>query len=123
MDWAVGWTVRDRFAGGADAIMIANRGSRLAVGRAVEAGLAGAAGAVAALGADVAVLRAGKAGLVAGYLLSKTGAGISKEGLSDAEWLEDKERARVGEALIKRYGCFGCHEIKGMEGLGKIGTE
>jgi len=68
-------------------------------------------------------LSQGKASLVAGYLVSKTGKGITKEGLSDAGWLEDKERARVGEALIKRYGCFGCHEIKGMEGLGKIGTE
>ena len=64
-----------------------------------------------------------KASLVAGYLTSKTSKGISKEGSIDAGWLEDKERARVGEGLIKRYGCFGCHEIKGMEGLGKIGTE
>ena len=64
-----------------------------------------------------------KASLVAGYLINKTGKDIPKEGLSDAGWLEDKEQSRVGEALIKRYGCFGCHEIKGMEGLGKIGTE
>jgi cytochrome c2 len=64
-----------------------------------------------------------KAGLIAGYLINKTGKGIQKESLADVVWLEDKERAHGGEALIKRYGCFGCHEIKGMEGLGKIGTE
>jgi cytochrome c2/peptidoglycan hydrolase CwlO-like protein len=64
-----------------------------------------------------------RASLVAGYLIHKTGTGVPKEGLADVGWLEDKDKSHVGEALIKRYGCFGCHEIKGMEGLGKIGTE
>lgn len=64
-----------------------------------------------------------KASFVAGYLINKTGKSDVKEGLADVVWIEDKERSRVGETLIKRYGCFGCHEIKGMEGLGKIGTE
>ncbi|TVM04206.1 MAG: hypothetical protein CV087_00750 [Candidatus Brocadia sp. WS118] len=64
-----------------------------------------------------------KASLIAGYLINKTSAGDAKEGLTDAVWLEDKEKSHAGEALIKRYGCFGCHEIKGMEGFGKIGTE
>ncbi|MDN3515651.1 MAG: c-type cytochrome [Candidatus Brocadia sp.] len=66
-----------------------------------------------------------KASLVAGYLIDKTGKGIPANGLADVDmdWLENKEQSRVGERLIKRYGCFGCHEIKGMEGLGKIGTE
>lgn len=64
-----------------------------------------------------------KASLVAGYLISKTDMGFTREGLTDVAWLEDKERARAGEALIKKYGCFSCHEIQGMEGLGKIGVE
>lgn len=64
-----------------------------------------------------------KAGLVAGYLINKTGKGDAKEWLTDRAWLEDKDKSVAGEALIRRYGCFGCHEIKGMEGLGKIGTE
>ncbi|MDG6027879.1 MAG: c-type cytochrome [Candidatus Brocadia sp.] len=64
-----------------------------------------------------------KASLIAGYLMNKTGKGDAKVGLTDAAWLEDQEKSRIGEALIKRYGCFGCHEIKGMEGFGKIGTE
>lgn len=64
-----------------------------------------------------------KARLVAGYLINKTGGDVAKEGFPDAKWLEDKDRARTGKALIIRYGCFGCHEIKGMEGLGKTGTE
>ncbi len=64
-----------------------------------------------------------KASLVAGYLLDKTGGAVAQERAPDAVWLGDKERARAGEALIKRYGCFGCHEIQGMEGIGKIGTE
>lgn len=64
-----------------------------------------------------------KASLVAGYLIEKTGKSLLTEELPAAGWLEDKEKSRAGETLIKRYGCFGCHEIRGMEGLGKIGTE
>ncbi|GJQ22261.1 hypothetical protein BIY37_08650 [Candidatus Brocadia sapporoensis] len=64
-----------------------------------------------------------KASLIAGYLIHKTGKDTLKEGVADRDWLEDKEKSRAGEVLIKRYGCFGCHEIEGMEGLGKIGTE
>ncbi len=61
--------------------------------------------------------------LIAGYLINKTGKDTPEKGLAALGWLEDKEKSRTGEALIKRYGCFGCHEIKGMEGFGKIGTE
>lgn len=64
-----------------------------------------------------------KSHLIAAYLIHKTGADTLTEVLPDAGWLEDKELSQAGEVLIKRYGCFGCHEIKGMEGLGKIGTE
>lgn len=39
------------------------------------------------------------------------------------EWINDETLAAKGEKLIKHYGCFGCHNINGMEGLGRIGTE
>ncbi|MEK7699310.1 MAG: c-type cytochrome, partial [Planctomycetota bacterium] len=64
-----------------------------------------------------------KARLIAGYLIHKTGSNGAQKAPPVTAWLEDKEYARVGEGLIKAYGCFGCHEIKGMEGLGKIGVE
>ncbi|MBI2944287.1 MAG: c-type cytochrome [Candidatus Wallbacteria bacterium] len=39
-------------------------------------------------------------------------------------WIEDKKLAETGKQLVERYGCFGCHTIKGMEyGKGKVGTE
>ena len=41
----------------------------------------------------------------------------------DSEWLTNDEVAKKGEELIGRYGCFGCHKITGMEGMGKIGVE
>ncbi|HHT9153646.1 MAG TPA: c-type cytochrome, partial [Candidatus Hypogeohydataceae bacterium YC40] len=35
----------------------------------------------------------------------------------------ESERAKAGFNLVARYGCFGCHKIKGMEDRGKIGTD
>ncbi len=37
--------------------------------------------------------------------------------------LDDPALAAEGERLIRHYGCAGCHEIKGMENDGRIGTE
>ncbi len=37
--------------------------------------------------------------------------------------LLNPENATKGEALIKRYGCFSCHDIKGITGVGRIGVE
>ena len=37
--------------------------------------------------------------------------------------LLSKDNAVKGEALIKRYGCFSCHDINGIEGVGRIGVE
>ncbi len=64
-----------------------------------------------------------KARLIAGYLIQKAVRNVPHQSHPVTAWLEDKEYARAGEGLIKAYGCFGCHEIKGMEGLGKIGVE
>jgi cbb3-type cytochrome oxidase cytochrome c subunit len=33
------------------------------------------------------------------------------------------ERLNTGVFLIERYGCFGCHKIKGWEGLRKVGPD
>ncbi len=35
----------------------------------------------------------------------------------------DHASAEKGMALVKKYGCFGCHDIKGFEKEGKIGVE
>ncbi|MDO8136752.1 MAG: c-type cytochrome [Candidatus Brocadiales bacterium] len=35
----------------------------------------------------------------------------------------DPKRAEAGFQLIARYGCFGCHRVKGMEDRGKIGAD
>src|SRR2546422_3422163 len=36
---------------------------------------------------------------------------------------EQQQLAAQGEELIAKYGCFGCHNIKGFENAQKIGTE
>lgn len=42
---------------------------------------------------------------------------------NDGEILNDPKEAEAGYDLISRYGCFGCHSIKGMENKGKVGAE
>ncbi|MFQ5956772.1 MAG: hypothetical protein ACE5KK_03275, partial [Candidatus Brocadiales bacterium] len=37
--------------------------------------------------------------------------------------LSNPERAKAGFKLITRYGCFGCHPIRGLEKRGKIGAD
>jgi len=37
--------------------------------------------------------------------------------------LKDPENIKKGEALVRKYGCFGCHEISGMEHESRIGVE
>ncbi len=34
--------------------------------------------------------------------------------------LNDPQKIARGKSLIREYGCFGCHDIKGMEGVGKV---
>jgi mono/diheme cytochrome c family protein len=58
---------------------------------------------------------------LAAFLMDLKTGGI--EDLSNEVWLTDKETAKRGKDLINRYGCFGCHEIQGMEGKTKIGVE
>ena len=50
--------------------------------------------------------------------------GRKTEGLSDIEArLGDAKNIKLGESLVRKYGCFGCHDIKGMEKESRIGVE
>ena len=40
-----------------------------------------------------------------------------------ADFMDDPELAKEGMTLIRHYGCAGCHEIRGLETEGRIGTE
>ncbi|ODS31383.1 MAG: putative cytochrome c [Candidatus Scalindua rubra] len=62
------------------------------------------------------------AGYLAAYMMSLRSE-VSEASTEERGWLDDKELAGRGEKLISRYGCFGCHKIKGMEDKGKIGVE
>ncbi len=58
---------------------------------------------------------------VTAYLMTlKTG-----ESWADPAWRagEQEKQAADGKALIAKYGCFGCHNIKGFENAQKIGVE
>ncbi len=37
--------------------------------------------------------------------------------------LDSKEKIKQGEKITRSYGCFGCHEIKGMENEKKVSVE
>lgn len=39
------------------------------------------------------------------------------------ERLRDPKNVKRGESLVRRYGCFGCHNIQGMEKESRIGVE
>ena len=41
----------------------------------------------------------------------------------DASYMDDPALAPKGKALIKQYGCAGCHEIRGFEDEQRIGKE
>ncbi len=40
-----------------------------------------------------------------------------------AATLENPEMVEQGKALVRKYGCYGCHEISGMEKESRIGVE
>jgi len=56
---------------------------------------------------------------IATYLFSLS----SPPSYPDASFMDDPERKQKGYALIKQYGCAGCHEIKGFEEEQRIGKE
>ncbi|MGI8734353.1 MAG: c-type cytochrome [Pyrinomonadaceae bacterium] len=56
---------------------------------------------------------------VATYLFSLS----SPPSYPDAPFMDDPNLKAKGQALIKQYGCAGCHEIKGFEEEQRIGKE
>ena len=50
--------------------------------------------------------------------------GKKSEGIAGIEkGLQDVNNIGRGESLVRKYGCFGCHEIQGMENESRIGVE
>ena len=49
--------------------------------------------------------------------------GEKKEDAGVDTALKDPENIKKGEALVRKYGCFGCHEIEGMDKESRIGVE
>ena len=56
---------------------------------------------------------------IATYLFSLS----SPPSYPDASYMDDPNLKAKGQALIKQYGCAGCHEIKGFEEEQRIGKE
>ena len=56
---------------------------------------------------------------IATYLFSLS----SPPQYADASFMDDPSLKEKGHALIKQYGCAGCHEIKGFEDEQRIGKE
>ena len=56
---------------------------------------------------------------IATYLFSLS----QPPGYADASFMDDPQLKEKGHALIKQYGCAGCHEIKGFEEEQRIGKE
>lgn len=57
------------------------------------------------------------------WYFQKDGRTILEARLGD-EWSEtDVLASKLGERLVTSYGCFSCHEIRGMETMMPIGTE
>lgn len=56
---------------------------------------------------------------IASYLFSLSSSGS----YPDASFMDDPNLKSKGQALIKQYGCAGCHEIKGFEDEQRIGKE
>ncbi len=49
--------------------------------------------------------------------------GEKEEDAGVSAMLSDPSEATQGAALIRKYGCFGCHEIEGMDKESRIGVE
>jgi len=50
--------------------------------------------------------------------------GSKETPISDLEArFADENNLKLGESLVRKYGCYGCHEIKGFEKESRIGVE
>lgn len=56
---------------------------------------------------------------VVAYLMTNTEKEMSNSKLEDVD-LESEELIAEGKAVIRNFGCHGCHEIKGMEREGRV---
>ncbi|MGH7768931.1 MAG: c-type cytochrome, partial [Candidatus Binatia bacterium] len=62
-----------------------------------------------------------EAAAITGYLMTL---GAKTEPIAGIEErLADAKSIKRGESLTRKYGCFGCHEIQGMEKESRIGVE
>jgi cytochrome c1 len=57
---------------------------------------------------------------IASYLMTRKHAGAT---YANADYLDDPRLKAQGLALVRFYGCAGCHEIAGLEEEQRIGTE
>lgn len=58
---------------------------------------------------------------ITAYLMTLGGKPEAIAGIE--EKLKDPKSVKRGEALVRKYGCFGCHDIQGMEKESRIGVE
>jgi mono/diheme cytochrome c family protein/predicted nucleic acid-binding Zn-ribbon protein len=62
-----------------------------------------------------------EASAIAAFLMTL---GNKSEGIAGIEGrLLDAKNIKRGESLVRKYGCFGCHDIQGMEKESRIGVE
>jgi mono/diheme cytochrome c family protein len=59
---------------------------------------------------------------VAAYLVSLS-AGAPAEATVTAASLEDPQLVEQGKAIVRKYGCYACHAINGMDQESRIGVE
>ncbi|HWO43784.1 MAG TPA: c-type cytochrome [Candidatus Eisenbacteria bacterium] len=62
-----------------------------------------------------------EAAAITSYLMTLGSKGEPIQGIE--EKLADANNIKRGEALVRKYGCFGCHDIEGMEKESRIGVE
>ena len=63
----------------------------------------------------------GEALSITNYLMSLGGKPDPVAGIQ--EKLADANNIKRGEGLVRKWGCFGCHDIKGMEKESRVGAE
>jgi len=61
-----------------------------------------------------------EASALAAYLMTM---GSKKDDPNVEQTLAQPEQIAKGKSLVRKYGCFGCHEINGMEKESRIGVE
>ncbi len=62
-----------------------------------------------------------EASAITNYIMSLGGRPDPVAGIQ--EKLADAKNIKRGESLVRRWGCFGCHDIKGMEKESRVGAE